>query len=140
MKDTKAAMAELVRIEPTKSHSTGEPDGFAWFVFDNGRQYHRKIDRGPEPARSDFPAPMIRRDSIAPIRGADGKMHDSLSSYRKTLEPSGNPRGERFFELGNDELDVKTYDFDPKQRRDDIRAALADVKNGNVPPLTILED
>lgn len=91
-------------------------------------------------ARSDFPAPAIRTDSCDPIRGADGKLHDSLSSYRKSLEPSGNPRGERFFELGNDELPEKTYDFDPKQRRDDIRAAMADVKNGNVPPLTILED
>lgn len=134
------ALAELLRIEPTKSHATGKPDGFAWFVFDNGRSYHRRMDRERNHARSDFPAPAIRTDSCDPIRGADGKLHDSLSSYRKTLEPGGNPQGERYFELGNESLEEKTTDFDPKQRRDDIRAALEDVKNGHVPQLTTLED
>ncbi len=116
--------------------------GKVWVEVSPGRKRLVNLNRpvGIAPARSNFPAPAIRRDSIDPVRGADGKMHDSLSSYRKTLEPSGNPRGERYIELGNEELKPKTYDFDPKQRRDDIRAAMADVKNGNVPPLTILED
>lgn len=92
-------------------------------------------------ARRKVSAPAVLSDCIEPRLGADGKMHDSLSSYRRTLTPEGNPRGERFYELGASEsLPTKTVNFDPKQRRDDIRAALADVKNGNVPQPVILED
>jgi putative FmdB family regulatory protein len=82
-------------------------------------------------------APMIARsDSIAPIMGADGKMHDSLSSYRATLKPEGNPRGERFHELGDTELPAfKAPEFDRKTRREAIKAGIADVKAGRIPPV-----
>lgn len=84
---------------------------------------------------------MVRSDNITPRMGADGKLHDSLASYRHSLTPEGNPKGERYFELGaGEKLTPKTYDYDPKQRRDDIRAALEDVKNGRVPPPVMLED
>lgn len=129
--------ARLLRIEPTKSHLTGEPDGLAWFVFDNGRSYHRSLE---QPDLADVPFPMIRRDSIAPCLGMDGRIHDSLSSYRRTLRSDGNPQGENYIELGNESLSPVTYDFDKAERRDHIRAALQDVKNGHVPPLTVLED
>ncbi len=82
----------------------------------------------------------LKSDAIDPIRGADGKMHDSLASYRKSLEPGGNPQGERYLEIGDQELKPNLPQFDRAQRRDDIKAALEDVKSGNVPPLTVLED
>ncbi|WP_062770419.1 FmdB family zinc ribbon protein [Sphingopyxis terrae] len=86
-------------------------------------------------------APMVVSDCIAPRMGADGRLHDSLASYRHSLTPEGNKKGERYFELGhNEELPSKTYDYDQKQRRDDIRAAMADVRNGNVPQPVFLED
>lgn len=128
-------MAELIRVEPSKFCA-----GEAWFIFDDGRSYLRKTARSAPAARSDFPCPMIRRDAIEPCRGMDGQMHDSLSSYRRTLKADGNPQGENYIELGNESLKPVTYDFDPTQRRDDIRAALQDVKDGRVPPLTVLED
>jgi len=128
-------VAELLRVEPSKFCA-----GEAWFIFDDGRSCLRRIDMAPEPARSNFPCPMIRRDNITPCMGMDGRMHDSLSSYRRTLKADGNPQGENYIELGNDSLSPVTYDFDSDQRRDDIRAALQDVKNGHVPPLTVLED
>lgn len=131
-------VARLLRVEPTKSHLTGEPDGYGWHVFDNGRSLHRSLERAPPPARSSTPA--IRRDSIAPCLGMDGQTHDSLSSYRRTLRADGNPQGENYIELGNESLSPVIYDFDKAERRDHIRAALQDVKNGNVPPLTVLED
>lgn len=133
-------MADLVSVDPTHSHVTGQPDGYAWFKFSDGRQYHRKLDRGPEVARSSFPAPAIRRDSIAPAMGMDGKMYESLAGLRKTYQPSGNPQGERYHELGNSEAPVNIPTFDRKQRRDDIRAAISDVKNGNVPPPAFIGD
>lgn len=130
-------MAELVKVEPTVSKLTGEPDGFAWFVFDNGRQYHRRLDQ----AREERPrAPYIRRDSIEPCRGMDGKIHDSLASYRRTLRADGNPQGENYIELGNESLTPVEHKFDPKQRRDDIKAAIADVKAGNIPVPAFIGD
>lgn len=81
-------------------------------------------------------APRVLSDYIDPCMGADGKMHDSLASLRATYLPSGNPRGERFLELGNDKIpDAPPKKFDRKQRRDDIKAAIQDVKYGRVAPI-----
>lgn len=117
--------------------------GKVWVEIGPGRKRLVDLNR-PEPippARSDFPAPYIRRDSIDPCLGADGKMHDSLASYRRSLRADGNPRGENFIELGNEELPTITRDFDRKQRREDIKAAIADVKAGKpIPAPVILED
>lgn len=130
-------MATLVAIEPSLFH----PETEGWFVFDDGRRCLRKLERPASVARSTFPAPSIRRDGIAPCRGADGKMYDSLAGLRRTYEPSGNPQGERYVEMGNEPHPAFTPPtFDRKQRRDDIRAGIEDVRNGRVPPLTVLED
>lgn len=86
-------------------------------------------------ARRQVSAPRIRSDYIEPCMGADGKMHDSLSGLRATYLPSGNPRGERFYELGDEKIKPTERKFDRKQRRDDIKAAIEDVKNGRVPPI-----
>lgn len=88
-------------------------------------------------------APAIRSDYIAPIRGADGKMHDSKSSYERSLTPEGNPHGERFHILGSDE---RPAPFQPKrsteaERVEVAKKALHDVKSGNFPPIqTVPQD
>lgn len=96
--------------------------------------FPQRCDCG-EGAERQISAPRILSDNIEPCMGADGKMHDSLASYRRSLLPEGNPRGERYHELGNDQVKETPKTFDRKQRRDDIRAALEDVKNGRVPPI-----
>lgn len=89
-----------------------------------------------EGAERQVSAPRILSDQIEPARGADGKMHDSLSGLRRSYLPSGNPQGERYLELGDQSIKPVTHTFDRKQRRDDIRAAMEDVKNGRVPPIS----
>lgn len=128
-------MPTLLRVEPSKFCA-----GEAWFIFDDGTQRLRRLDKGePDPARSDFPCPMIRRDSIDPIRGPDGRMHESMSSYRRSLRPDGNPQGESYLEIGNEELKPVEHKFDRKERRDDIKAAIADIKAGKpiAPPVAL---
>lgn len=117
--------------------------GKVWVEIGPGRKRLVDLNRTyTPPKRSSFPAPAIRRDSIDPCLGADGKMHDSLASYRRSLRAEHNPRGENFIEIGNEELpEFKAPQFDRAKRRDDIRAAIADVKAGKpiAPPVT-LED
>lgn len=129
-------MAQLVRIEP----ATFRPDEQAWFVMDDGRKYLRSTVEKSPVARSSFPAPMIKRDSIDPCRGPDGQMHDSLASLRRSYRADGNPQGENYIELGNESITPVEHKFDRAERRDNIKAAIEDVKNGRVPPLAVLED
>lgn len=76
---------------------------------------------------SSLSMPYFRQDTIQPCMGMDGKMHDTLSSYRKTLLPSGNPKGERYVELGNESLpEFKAREFDRKKRREDIKRAISE--------------
>ncbi|WP_390550926.1 hypothetical protein [Qipengyuania sp. MTN3-11] len=75
-------------------------------------------------------------DSIEPTLGPDGKLHTSLASYRHSCSPEGNPQGERYQELGRDEMPAfKAPEFDRRKRREDIRAGIQDVKEGRVPPV-----
>lgn len=84
-----------------------------------------------EASRREVCAPHVVSDSIAPIMGADGKMHHSMASYRRSLSPSGNPKGEQFHELGAGER-VKPikHKTDQKKLRDDITRSIAEVKQG----------
>src|SRR3546814_10948027 len=76
-------------------------------------------------------APRIKVDQIAPCLGMDGKIHDSLASLRRTYRADGNPQGENYVEIGDQELPAfQAPEFDRKQRRDDIRAGIEDLKNG----------
>lgn len=101
----------------------------AWFVFSDGRRCLRKREQPARPPSG----PMILRDSIDPIRGPDLRMHDSLSSFRRSCRPDGNPQGERYFELGDQELPAfQPPEFDRKERRDAIRAGIEDVKAGRM--------
>lgn len=88
-----------------------------------------------EGAKRLISAPRILSDHIEPCRGPDGKMHDSLSGLRRSYRPDGNPQGERYLEVGDQTIKETPKTFDRKQRRDDIRAAIEDVKNGRVPPI-----
>lgn len=92
-------------------------------------------------ARRQLSAPRVVSDYIDPIRGPDGKMHDSMRSYRASLEPGGNPQGERYLEIGNEEIKPNLPKFDRAARREDIKAAIADVKAGKpIPAPVTLED
>lgn len=109
---------------------------YAWFKLENGREVYRPVPdarNSTSHARSDLPCPLIKSDRIEPIRGFDGKMYDSLSGFRKTLLPSGNPQGERYYELGDQEIKFQAPKFDRAKRREDIKRAIADVESGNVP-------
>ena len=90
-----------------------------------------------EPAQRQLSAPRVVSDQITPCLGMDGKMHDSLASYRRTLRADGNPQGENYIELGNERLKPVERKFDRAQRREDIKAGIADVKAGRLPPVTI---
>lgn len=80
-------------------------------------------------------APAIRSDYIEPCYGADGKLHDSLASYRASLKPEGNPKGELFHEVGTETNNTfQKPKFCEKARVDDIKKAIEDVKNNRVPP------
>ncbi len=89
------------------------------------------------PSRRVLSAPALgRSDAIDPIRGPDGKMHTSLSTFRASCLPGGNPKGERYHELGDTEMPAfKAPEFDRKTRREAIKAGIADVKAGRVPPV-----
>jgi hypothetical protein len=81
-------------------------------------------------------APRVVADTIEPTLGPDGKMHTSLASYRHSCTPEGNPRGERFAELGRDEMPAfKAPEFDRGKRREAIRAGIQDVKEGRLAPV-----
>ena len=82
-------------------------------------------------------APMIAAsDTIEPTWGADGRQHTSMAAYRRTLRPDGNPMGERFLEMGNERPPKwKPPEFDRRERREAIRAGIADVKAGRIAPV-----
>lgn len=87
-------------------------------------------------ARRVLCAPRVVSDSIEPTLGPDGKLHTSLASYRHSCTPEGNARGERYAELGRDEMPAfKAPEFDRGKRREAIKAGIQDVKEGRVPPV-----
>lgn len=88
------------------------------------------------PAQRQICAPRVVSDAMEPTYGADGKLHDSRASYRHSLTPEGNPKGERYHEMGNEPL--PTYQ-PPKPDlaaiAEAVKAGIADVKAGR-PPVT----
>lgn len=86
-------MANLLRIEPGMFH----PDKEAWFVYDDGRRYLRSI----EPQEEAWRGPMLISDSIGPVVSqADGKTYDSKSALYRSYTPGGNPQGQRYEVIG----------------------------------------
>lgn len=106
-----------------------------WYKLADGREVYRA---SPLPrssgSGSSFPCPRVINDTIEPTWGADGKQYTSMSAYRKTLLPSGNPRGELFVEYGNDPIpEYEAPQFDDSQRVETIKRAIHDVESGNLP-------
>jgi putative FmdB family regulatory protein len=92
-----------------------------------------------EVSKREVCAPFVKSDTIVPIMGADGKMHDSMASYQRSLTPSGNPKGEHYhvLEAGEQVKRVK-HKPDKKKIRDDIARSIAEVKQGRrVNPVAI---
>lgn len=88
----------------------------------------------PNRARSDYPCPSLIRDFDEPVQSmADGRMHHSKASLAASHRASGNPQGIDYVELGNDNAPFVEHVPDARKRRDDVAAAAADVKAGNVP-------
>jgi len=109
-----------------------------WYTLSNGRSVYRSVPT-PRSAASSFPCPRIVSDTIDPTWGADGKQYTSMSAYRQTLLPSGNPRGERFIEYGNEPIpQYEAPQFDEAQRVETIKRAIHDVETGNLPPDVML--
>jgi len=106
----------------------------------------REVYRIPPPMRSAgagsaFPCPYVSSDRIEPTWGADGKQYDSLSAYRKTLRPSGNPKGEEFIEYGNEAIpEYEPPKIDAGKRVEAIKQAIHDVETGNIPPVATTSD
>lgn len=57
------------------------------------------------PTRSSLTAPYVAGDTIEPTRSmATGEMFTSKSKLRATYRPNGNPNGNRYIEVGNEQL------------------------------------
>jgi putative FmdB family regulatory protein len=87
-------------------------------------------------------AVRVHGDEIEPFRGPDGKVHTSLSRYRRACLASGNPQGEHYTEIGNEEVRPRARDLRAEQRVrvEAIKRGLEDVRNGRVPRPVLLED
>ncbi|GMB80536.1 hypothetical protein NN6n1_13180 [Shinella zoogloeoides] len=96
----------------------------------------------PRKARSDaFPVPSLIRDFDEPVQSmADGNWYSSKRGLSASHRASGNPHGQDFIELGNDEAPWVEHKTDEKQLRDDIRAAKFDLDAGWRPDVVALGD
>ncbi len=101
---------------------------YAWIKTDDGREVFRRI-RYDRVARSRLPCPMLIGDHIAPTRSmVDGKLYDSKAALRATYMPSGNAKGERYIEIGNEQQPIpKPKRPDRKQVRFSVQKALSRV-------------
>lgn len=77
---------------------------YAWFDKGDGRQVYRRVNRNPAPQRSHLSMPMVIGDTVEIKSMADGKTYTSKAALRASYLPSGNPQGERYIEVGNEEL------------------------------------
>jgi hypothetical protein len=96
-----------------------------WFTLPNGRQVYRTPpDQTRSQGRSTTLAiPYFKRDTIELCQSqADGRWYDSLSALRATYKPSGNPQGEEYIELGNQEIRSE-----PEPRKKLEKAEVADI-------------
>jgi hypothetical protein len=107
---------------------------YAWFSDGNGRSVYRRVVE-PKTMRSGLACPMLVRSFAEPVQSmADGKWYDTPRDLERTYRADGNPRGEEFVSLGNEEIRFTAPEADPKKRRDDIKQAMHDVTTGNLPP------
>lgn len=107
-----------------------------WYTLGNGRQVYRAVP-SINSARSEFPVPYMRTDSIEPVRSqADGKMYDSISALRRTYKADGNPQGINYLEVGNEDMTKFTPPpRDHKKAIEAIERAEADINAGRAPDI-----
>lgn len=83
------------------------PDGAYKQGYDRIKWHPLPAPEKPAPApsrRAAFPTPMMIRDTIDPIQSmADGKWHDSKASLYRSYRPEGNPQGQEYHVVGNDQ-------------------------------------
>jgi len=93
------------------------------------------------PRRSDLAAPMLIRPFAQPVQSmADGKYYDTPGELSRSHRAAHNPHGQDFIELGNEQMQFVEHKSDEKQLRDDVRAAMQDVKEGRLPEVLNLAD
>ena len=78
---------------------------------------------------------LIRDEFDEPVRScANGEMCTSKKALSATHRASGNPHGQDFIELGNEEMPWVEHKADPGELRQGLREAMHDVVTGNLPP------
>jgi hypothetical protein len=114
---------------------------YAWIDRGDGRQTLRKV-REPRPSnRSDLPCPMLISAFAEPVQSAaDGKWYSSPAELSRSHRASGNPHGIDFIELGNESMPWVEHKTSEVELRNDVRAAVHDVKEGRLPEVVALED
>lgn len=115
---------------------------YAWVDRGDGRKTYRRVRSGGPPKRSDLAAPRVLRDSFdKPVQSmANGRWYESKRGLAASHRASGNPHGQDFIELGNEEMPFVEHKTCEAQLRNDIRSAIADVESGNLPPVLRLDD
>ena len=96
------------------------------YVLRNGEL----IEKNPESNLSE--APYVISDEMSPTKHmATGEITTSKSEFRKVTKATGN------IEYGNEELikPRKQVPLDRRQRREDIRRAISDLRDGRAPTI-----
>lgn len=97
--------------------------------------------RQVERSRSALPCPMVIRSFAEPVQSmADGKWYDNPRDLARSHRASGNPHGIDFIELGNESMPWVEHQTDEAKLRDDVRAAMHDVREGRLPEVLALPD
>jgi hypothetical protein len=114
---------------------------YNWFERGDGRKVFRRVPESQIDKRSDLPCPMLIRDFDEPVQSmADGNWYTSKRALAASHKASGNPYGQDFIELGNDDLTFVEHKTDEKKLRDDIRVAKAELDAGWRPNIVTLDD
>ncbi len=78
-------------------------------------------------------APSVIRDEMPPLKHmADGKMYSSKRAFRQATRDAG------CVEIGNESPVIqprKPVQLDRRQRREDIRRAISDLRDGRAPTI-----
>jgi len=86
--------------------------------------------KNPENSSSD--APYVIRDEMEPLRHmADGRTYSSKRKFRDATKAAG------CVEIGNESVVTKRkpVELDRRQRREDIRRAIHDLRDGRAPTI-----
>lgn len=106
-----------------------------WIEVSPGRHRRVRVDKPRFDQRSAIPCPNLIRDFDEPVRScANGEYYTSKRALAASHKASGNPHGQDFIELGNEEMPWVEHKADPAELRNDLREAMHNVLTGNIPP------